>query len=324
VNAPTELVAVERCDLCGGRTFREILRSPDIAELCAPGVHRLVGCSGCGLHFLDPRPTPETIGGVYHPEYEFFGDVSAKTAARWQHLAGRREGGARLRPFARAWVRLRQEMAFHYTPRLRGGGHALDVGCGSGAFLDVLKDVGWRTAGIEPAETALERARAKGHDVRPGGAEALPFDAQTFDVVCLSHVLEHTHSPRRALQEVWRVLRPGGELVLAVPNYGGAQRRLFGRFWSGLDLPRHLYQFDRPTLGRYLAETGFAVEKMWTRTGATSLAKSARLIANGLFGRKWRRDPAWAIALMEVPVLLSTLMGNLGLGRDVRVLALRT
>lgn len=322
MSAP-EWQAITRCDLCTGTRFDEVLVTTDLAEGCADGQYQLVVCRACRLHFLATRPVPAALDRIYPSDYEFYDEGAPSGAApRWQRLAT--APPERLSWLTRLVIRLRQELSFHYIPRAEGNLEILDVGCGSGAFLDTMRRLGWRTSGVEPVARPREVARAKGHDVRGGTAEELPFDDASFDVVYLSHVLEHTYSPRRALGESRRVLRPGGALVLAVPNYRGLQRILFRRFWSGLDLPRHFYQFDRRTLRRYLEEVGFAVERMWTRTGATSLVKTLRLMVNGAFATRWRRDAAALVALAEAPVFLSTLLGNLGWGRDVRVIGRRT
>jgi 2-polyprenyl-3-methyl-5-hydroxy-6-metoxy-1,4-benzoquinol methylase len=239
----------------------------------------------------------------------------------WQRAAG---DGVRRSWLVRALVHLRQQIAFHEVPPREGGGSLLDVGCGGGAFLDTMKQLGWRTCGVDPSPRAVDVARIKGHDVRLASAEDLPFAGGRFDLVQLNHVLEHTHSPRRALENARRELRPGGRLVLAVPNIGGVQARLFGRYWSGLDVPRHLYQFDARSLRRCLAEVGFRVLSLRTRTGATSLPKTLRLMINDLFGARWRRDQAWLVAPFEIVALLSSLVRNFGAGRDLRVVCRRT
>jgi predicted SAM-dependent methyltransferase len=99
------------------------------------------------------------------------------------------------------------------------------------------------------------------------------------------HVLEHTYSPRKALESALRVLRPGGLLSLAVPNYGSAEAAIFRNAWSGCEVPRHLYFFNRSTLKRYLEEAGFKIVRLRTRTGATSVPRAFRHIANEVVKR---------------------------------------
>jgi SAM-dependent methyltransferase len=309
---------VTSCDLCQGTRFEPVVSSPDLGERIVAGEFQVVRCAACSLSMLSPRPRPETIANVYPSDYKFYDQVGVKRLRWWQRIAGRCPSVRAAWPI-RLLVRLRQQIAFHRVPPFHGQGVMLDVGCGNGDFLDTMKQLGWTTFGVDLSSHALAAAGRKGHDVQSADAETLPFEAARFDLVHLSHVLEHTYSPRRALAGILRVLKPGGLLVMAVPNFGGFQARAFGRFWSALDLPRHLYQFDSRTLRRYLEEAGFVIRELATRTGATSLAKSVRLFANQWLGTSWRRDPAGLVAPCEVLTFLSTLVGNLGAGRDLRV-----
>jgi SAM-dependent methyltransferase len=310
---------VAACDLCGGRRFAPERTSRDLVERLVAGRHRLVRCRDCGLCFLHPRPRPEEVSRLYPADYAPHADAPARPPARWQILAGAR--GARPSLFGRLRVRFGQQRTFLPIPRWQGQGRILDVGCGSGAFLDTMKQLGWETHGCDAVELACEAARRKGHDVRLGDAEALDYPAGRFDVVYLNHVLEHTRSPRRALRQIRRVLAPGGSLVMAMPNYGGLQMRLLGRYSSALDLPRHFYQFERATLARYLDEVGFREHRITTRTGAQSYVKAMRLLLNDLAGTSFRREPASLASPFELVTAFFGLFGYFGVGRDLRAVA---
>ena len=119
------------------------------------------------------------------------------------------------------------------------------------------------------------------------------------------------------------MLKPDGRLVLAVPNYGGLQMRLFGRYSTALDPPRHLYQFERHTLLRYLYGAGFRDVEVRTRTGAQSVTKALRLMLNDLCGTAFRREPAWLSAPFELTTVILGLFGFFGAGRDLRAVARR-
>jgi 2-polyprenyl-3-methyl-5-hydroxy-6-metoxy-1,4-benzoquinol methylase len=312
---------VTACDLCGGSVFEAERTSRDLVERMVAGVHRLVRCAGCRLCFLDPRPRPDQIARLYPDDYAPHVGGSARRPARWQELAGSR--GARPSALARLIVRIGQNMTFRPIPAWVGDGVILDVGCGGGAFLDTMKQLGWTTHGCDAVPAACEVASRKGHAVRLGNAEDLDYPDASFDVVYVNHVLEHTASPRRALAGMWRVLRPGGQLVLGVPNYGGLQMRTLGRYSTALDLPRHLYQFERRTIGRYLAEAGFHDVRLSTRTGSQSLTKAIRLLVNDALGTGFRREPAWLSAPFGPMCFFLGLFGYFGAGRDLRAVATR-
>jgi len=151
----------------------------------------------------------------------------------------------------------------------------LDIGCGDGVFLFELQRLGWAASGVEMDASAVQAARRQGLDARQATVEDLPFPPGSFAIVRMWHVLEHVRDPRAALTNARRLLRPGGELILGVPNVSSLYRWCFGPRWSGWDLPRHLGHFSPRTLMRLLRETGFTVVSIRSDsvgTGAGSLA----------------------------------------------------
>ncbi|HEU5056954.1 MAG TPA: class I SAM-dependent methyltransferase, partial [Kofleriaceae bacterium] len=191
-------------------------------------------------------------------------------------------------------------------------------GCGSGKLLDTLRALGWETHGVDPSPAAVARARGHGHAALVRRAED-PLPPGPFDLVYLWHVLEHTHEPRRVLDNVRAALRPGGRFHLAVPNRRSFHARLFGRCWWSTDAPRHLYQFDRRTLVRYLEEAGFVDIQVTTRTGASSWLRGVRHTINWIFGTRLARDPGWLLNLCEIAVVASSLFRFFGVGSELRV-----
>jgi 2-polyprenyl-3-methyl-5-hydroxy-6-metoxy-1,4-benzoquinol methylase len=139
----------------------------------------------------------------------------------------------------------------------------LDVGCNLGSFLAALRDrTGCSVAGLEPAPTPAKYAREHFHlDVREACLDdvAGSFGPASFDLITLWHVVEHLWEPRRDLHIVRSLLKPGGTLIVEVPNFDDPLRRLFGRSWSYIDVPRHLLHFTPRTLRNFLEEAGFAV-----------------------------------------------------------------
>jgi 2-polyprenyl-3-methyl-5-hydroxy-6-metoxy-1,4-benzoquinol methylase len=314
---PEGFETVERCDLCGGSSFRSVATFPEY-YLFTGEDFRLVQCSDCSLHFINPRPGPDIIGRYYGDEYPSH-HYEPRPLRWWQRMASDPRD-SRASVFTRLMLHVHQSAAWHVIPRREGGGRIVDLGCGSGTLLDTMKMLGWDTYGVEPDSRAAERARSKGHEIVSGSAGQAHFDPGTFDIVYMWHVLEHTHSPRETLEIVYRYLRPGGRLVMAVPNYASLQARLFGRYWCATEAPRHLYQFDRRTVCRYLEQAGFAAPQVTTRTGSTSWVRGLRHTVNGVFGTRSNRDPAWLLGLFEVPVALASLFKFFGVGCELRVI----
>jgi len=143
---------------------------------------------------------------------------------------------------------------------IAGGERALDLGCGEGDFTAVLAEVGAATTGVEIANAAIERARAKhpGLDFRIAPIDGpLPFADTSFDMVWASEVIEHVADTARWLSEVRRVLRPGGRLLVTTPAHGRMRLALGGIERFSEPLGDHLHLYSRQSLTDVLNEFGF-------------------------------------------------------------------
>jgi SAM-dependent methyltransferase len=137
------------------------------------------------------------------------------------------------------------------------------VGCGSGGALGVAQALGWHVAGVEVDEAAAKKARRFSERVHVGDLLGARFEAGEFDVVTALHVLEHVPDPVGAVRRMLEWLAPDGLLIVEVPNAGGLGASLFGRAWSGLELPRHLSHFTPATLERVVGQAGGRVVWCW-------------------------------------------------------------
>lgn len=270
--------SVANCPVCGC-TERTILHAglTDRIFRAAPGSWCLHCCRGCGAAFLDPRPDRATIGLAYSTYYTHcvnnapivrrVGTVRALLHDWLNDYLNTRYGLSRLP--ARKGGRL----LIPLMPMLRGaadadcrhlglpplnGGDLLDVGCGNGRFLLLAREMGWRAEGIDFDEQAVCVARAKGLNVRHGGIELLDGVRDRYDVITLSHVIEHVHDPVDLLVRIHRLLKPGGYLWLETPNLQSLGYRKYGRNWRGLEPPRHLVLFTPESLRLALQKAGFS------------------------------------------------------------------
>lgn len=219
-----------------------------------PGRFSVVRCTRCSLVYLCPRPVGATLARFYPPEYGPWSaaDAPSPTVSRSYAL---------LDAAARLLYRVRYGDPALTLPPF-GGGRLLDVGCGDGSYLRAMQQLGWDVHGIEVAEWAVEIARRRLGRVRVthGTVADLAASTPAFDLIVLSHVLEHVPDPRALLDEARRRLTEHGRLRVIVPDLAGLEARLFGRYWLGLDVPRHLVTFSRRTLTILLRQTGFTVE----------------------------------------------------------------
>lgn len=168
-----------------------------------------------------------------------------------------------------AW-RLDKGRELHHTPEVvKGawgksdlrGARVLDLGCGSGGFLAMMKEQGATVTGVEPDDKAREAVRSRGIAVHAGTAEDVPAEvlSQQFDVIATRHVLEHCIDPLKVLRNVKGMLAPGGVYLCDVPNNNATGLRRAGAAWHWLDVPRHINFFTRQSLADAARRAGLTV-----------------------------------------------------------------
>jgi SAM-dependent methyltransferase len=144
--------------------------------------------------------------------------------------------------------------------RFVSSGTLLDLGCGSGMFLKTAREQGFSVHGIEMSKDAARVGREQWKlDIEQGNLYELPLGQNAYDVITLWHVFEHLHDPETASRLIYRATKPGGILVIAVPNWQSWQAHLFRDHWFHLDVPRHLFHYTPVSLSKLLGTAGFAV-----------------------------------------------------------------
>lgn len=226
------------CNLCGSDRQKPFSETRDYIS---GETFRVVRCEECGLVYVDPQPPLENL----HRYYPVIHQMAPPAAYERLDARGR--------------VRAVKRIAGHSPSRI------LDIGCGKGLLLKALSDCGWSVAGTEMSESSCAYANSIGVPVFAGAIGDAPFEHESFDVITLFHVLEHLPRPREALSIILELLRPGGILIVEVPNIGSWYARLFGNDWFHYDVPRHLYHFDTRTLTRILRTSGFSIIETSTR-----------------------------------------------------------
>lgn len=234
------------CNFCGSSRADLIYTLTD-RRLSLPDRFNLVQCRACGLLYLNPQPDWHELERHYPDHYAPFTGAIDDQAARFVRWA-RRYG-----------VRRRCRSITRRVP----AGRLLDVGCSTGVFLDEMRrQPGWNVAGVEPvAPAATYAAERFGLDVFHGTLLDAAYAEASFDVVTMWDVLEHVADPSAYVRETWRILKPGGWLVLKVPDLASWEARMFGPYWAGHEAPRHLHGFTRLVLERQLRGLGFALAR---------------------------------------------------------------
>lgn len=202
-------------------------------------------------------------------------------------------------------------------------GRILDVGCGRGYFLRMMQDDGWQVEGLEADPTvAAELSAAYGVNIRAEDLLERCFPETYFDVITISHVLEHMQCPAEVIRECGRLLKSGGLLVVSVPNIDSLQAAAGRLAWFHLDLPNHLYHFSEKGLVKLLNNHAFSVARIkrtdleygpfgWLQTllNLSGIGKNAfyQLLKNTELQKRTANKPQRkdiAISLMLLPVYI--------------------
>jgi 2-polyprenyl-3-methyl-5-hydroxy-6-metoxy-1,4-benzoquinol methylase len=296
---PKELECLDRCPVCGTSAGPPIHKDlEDLTFDCGGSGWSIFRCGGCGSGYLNPRPTSGSIGRAYstyytHSETSALNALEASTSISSmfaRSYLNRRYGisftnlflwgapAVRMLPFRRrmldAGIGRNLPAPRDRTRRL------LDVGCGSGEFLEFAVRAGWEAQGVDNDPAALAEAQRRGLKVSSVCPHGLNFDEGRFDVVTMGHVIEHVHDPRTLLEECFRVLSPQGLLWLETPNIESIGHRLFRRAWRGLEPPRHLIVYSERALRQSLEDAGFTIIELPFHAAVTKdIWAASRLIA---------------------------------------------
>lgn len=308
--APLRTAPRPQCLLCGssGRVLHAAVADH---YFHVPGRWTLKRCSdpACGLVWQDPMLVAEDIGRAYHDYYTSAPGAGTKSNADG-HLS---PGFLRLDRWARSLLRLADERRRHAAAYLDDAvpGRLLDVGCGSGAYAAAMRARGWTVRGTEFDPLAAETARSMhGIEVDVGELAGLAYPDGSFDAITARHVIEHVREPVAFLAECWRILRPGGRLVIVTPNVDSLGHRHFGDRWRGLEQPRHLFLYGCGSLAALFRRSGIEPSAVFTTAqGSAYTHRSSWTTSRG----------AWRRAIDYLAIWQLQIAGTLGTrrGRDV-------
>jgi SAM-dependent methyltransferase len=300
-----DLEFVEVCDLCGGSHFTR--------EIQVDGWN-LVKCNNCDLIFTSPRYTK--IYSTKRYESMYYETAPSYLSAQ---LLDPSEDNYYL---AKSLTKMCNGNRRHEKPRF------LDVGCGGGVIVNAFQKAGWQAVGIDLSLKAVTAGRNRSLDLRTLDVENIELG--TFDLVAAFHVLEHVHSPREFLQHCAERVHQNGYMLIEVPDYGCRAVRKMRENWPYFHPDRHLFQFTRETLTKYLTQANYdlvRIERVHGRglvEGYISLStqkdKSRDIFRNLLL--KCRRLFYWSPKNRQL--LRYLFCHTLGYGEFIRALAHRS
>lgn len=306
------------CNLCGSDDSMPLLEARDRLH-GVEGCFHYVQCRSCGLVYMNPQVTPESIAPLY-PEC-YAGHVD-KTKSSRRGLMRLRDGlqkapvlGTELKRWTDA--RVMAPLFGKLTAEMR----LLDVGCGSGAFLDSVRaGVGCQVEGIDISEKAVEVAlKSYGLNIFHGTIAEAPFEDESFDAITAWWYLEHIPNPNEAVAQMSRLLRRGGTCVIGVPNHRSFWARVFKDKWYHLDCPRHLCIWTPAAMKRLLEAHGLSVTRIYYDRSPWGLLGSLQYLFYGDNTNPKHRNRIRQSALLWLLFLPLTIIVSLVRRSDIMV-----
>jgi SAM-dependent methyltransferase len=259
---PLAMTAVT-CVVCGSDEVIPLAVGEDFEYRTSPDAFLAVQCKCCELVYLNPRPAMAELDRIYPPDYHAF-DFSADRYGFVYKVRRRLEAKRLLRA----------------CKGLSADARILDVGCGDGFHLKLLKDFGqktWQLEGIDMSDRAAEIGQRQGLTIHPGVVQSVNLPKGSYDLALMIATVEHVDDPQIVLAAVRDLLKPGGQLIIVTDNTDTLDFKWFkGRHWGGYHFPRHWQLFNPKALRRLADVTGLEVVECGTIVSPVNWVYSLR------------------------------------------------
>lgn len=249
------------CPVCGSSSVNPLLTVKDHSVSGEDFV--IWQCSHCSLRFTQDVPDEEAIGKYYQSsDYISHSNTNAGLINKLYQ---------RVRNYT---LNQKANLIINNTVKR---GKILDIGAGIGAFINTMKTKGWEIVGIEPDEGARRQAKDLFHIELKQTNEFYQLPDNSFDAITLWHVLEHVHQLHACVEKLKSLLKPGGKIFIALPNYTSKDQAIYKLFWAAYDVPRHLYHFTPKAMDILMKRHGLKITSknpMWFDSFYISLLSS--------------------------------------------------
>ena len=246
-----DFIHYTHCPVCGSADIKDILSAKD--HTVSAEKFSIAECSGCSLRFTQDAPDAAHMAPYYKSEDYISHSNTSKGLINGLYQSVRKRT-----------LRKKRKLAERITGT--NAGQLLDMGSGTGAFVNEMTRHGWQVTGLEPNADAralakqLYRAELKDID------QFNHLPVESFDVITLWHVLEHVHELSSYVRQLKTLLKDKGRLFIAVPNYTAKEAGIYKEYWAAYDVPRHLYHFSPRSMQVLMERSGLRIleyKPMW-------------------------------------------------------------
>ncbi|MEO6230056.1 MAG: class I SAM-dependent methyltransferase [Ferruginibacter sp.] len=236
----SSIITRKACPSCNGENISKVLTCRD--HTVSKESFEIWECEKCSLRFTQHVPNQDSIGPFYQSDtYISHTDTEKGIINKLYKIA---------RNYTLKW---KMQLVKTVTGKVKTPGSLLDIGAGTGAFLQSVNEAGWTARGLEPDEGA-RKICLDNYKLQLDSPEKLfELANETFDAVTMWHVLEHVHQLHGYFQQIKRVLKQGGVALIALPNYTSLDATYYGANWAAYDVPRHLYHFSPASMETLVA-----------------------------------------------------------------------
>jgi len=245
------MVTYTSCPVCKSTQIQPQLSAKDYTV--SGEIFSIVACNICTHLFTQNVAQQNEIGKYYASEkYISHSDTQIGLVNKLYHSIRKRT--------------LQSKKKLIEGETQKSNGNILDIGCGTGAFLNMMKTEGWKITGLEPDENARVKAKTLyGIEPQPS-INIFNLSINSYDAITMWHVLEHVHQLHEYIEQLKNMLTDKGKIFIAVPNYTSYDAQHYGQFWAAYDVPRHLYHFSPASMKKLVEQHGLTIKKikpMW-------------------------------------------------------------